>query len=183
MEFVSRIAFLCRGDMYTGNPPKTSPEILAAWANAASSLATLFSFLYLAAFYLKRKSGIMEKVRITAVESLHESTGKIMKSVLMLSIPISLASIITAVNRVVDLATITRNIEIAFSACIPAHGNTAAIFNPTARQLNSEALRLSGMLSKSDTLINMPLALNIAFATVLVPSIASALALGDRKEA
>ena len=183
MEFVSRIAFLCRGDMYTGNPPKTSPEILAAWANAASSLATLFSFLYLAAFYLKRKSGIMEKVRLTAVESLHESTGKIMKSVLMLSIPISLASIITAVNRVVALATITRNIEIAFSACIPARGNTAAIFNPTAKQLNSEALRLSGMLSKSDTLINMPLALNIAFATVLVPSIASALALGDKKEA
>ena len=39
------------------------------------------------------------------------------------------------------------------------------------------------MLSKSDTLFNMPLALNIAFATVLVPSIAGALAKGDTEEA
>ena len=39
-------------------------------------------------------------------------------------------------------------------------------------RLNAEAVRLSGMLSKSDTLINLPLALNIALATALVPGIA-----------
>lgn len=178
MAFITRIAFL-----YSGNPEKTAPEILAAWANAASSLATFFSFAYLAVFYIKRKKNIMEKVRLTASKSSQQSVRKIMKSVLMLSIPISLASVITALNRVVDLATITRNIEIAFASCIPAYGNTPAVFNPTAEQLNNEVIRLSGMLSKSDTLINMPLALNVAFATVLVPSISGALAVGNKKEA
>lgn len=178
MSFVSRY-FL----RYSGDLSKTPAELLAAWANAATAVSTLLSFVYLLFFYKKRQKGIMERIRQSAVESVSESTGKVMKAVLMLSIPISLASIITAVNRVVDLATITRCIEIAFAECIPAHGNTPAVYNPTVAQLDAEAVRLSGMLSKSDTLINMPLALNIAFATVLVPSISRALALGDKKEA
>lgn len=164
------------------------PEIMAAWANGASSIATLLSFAYLVVFYKKRQSGIREEVRKTAVESLSMGTGKLMKAILMLSIPISLASIITALNRVIDTATIIRGIEAAFTNGIPGHVDAAgkwvdAIMNPTAKQLNAEATRLSGMLSKSDTLINMPLALNFAFATVLVPTIAGALAVGNTKEA
>ena len=54
---------------------------------------------------------------------------------------------------------------------------------PTAVMLNEEVARLSGMLSKSDIITNLPLALNIAFATVLVPAIASALAKGERQDA
>lgn len=165
------------------------PEIMAAWANFASSLATFLSFGYLVIFYAKRQKGIKEKVRLTAVESIKGSTGKLMKSILMLSIPISLASIITSINRVIDTATITRGIEIAFANGIPAHFDDTlgkvveTISNPSAKQLNDEAVRLAGMLSKSDTLINMPLALNFAFSTVLVPTIAGALAVGDKKEA
>jgi stage V sporulation protein B len=112
--------------------------------------------------------------------------------ILMLSIPISLASIITSVNRVVDIATITRSLEIAFKSEIPANiigltkdaaATAAPILNPTAEQLNRAAVALSGRLSKSDTLYNMPLALNLSFATVLVPYISGALAKGDTKEA
>lgn len=159
------------------------PEIMAAWANFASSVACLISFIYLMVFYFRRKSGIDEQIRKTAVESLSVSTGKLMKNILMISIPISLSSIITAINRVIDTATITRGIEVAFRTMIPAYGNTAAIMHPTISQLNNEAVRLAGMLSKSDTLINMPLSLNIAFATVLVPAISGALAVGNKKEA
>ena len=169
--------------LYGGDTSKSAPELMAAWANAASSFATVLSFLYLVMFYTRRKKGIMEKVRESAVESLNDSAGKIMKSVLMLSVPISLMSIITAVNRVVDIATITRGIEAAFQNYIPAYGNVPAINNPTAEQIAGEVKRLSGMLSKSDVLINMPLALNIAFATVLVPSISGALAVGNKKDA
>ena len=110
MSFFSKIALL-----YNDDVTKSAPELMAAWANAATSLATFISFVYLAVFYIKRKSGIMEQVRKTAVESLKNSTGSIIKSILMLSIPISLASIITAINRVIDLATITHGIEIAFA--------------------------------------------------------------------
>lgn len=180
MQFFSKIALLYNE---ASGSSATPPEIMAAWANAASSLATMVSFIYLIIFYMRRKKGIDEKIRLSAVEDLKCSTGRLMKSILMLSIPISLASIITAINRVIDLATITRGIEIAFAQMIPARGSAAAILLPTAEQLNDEAVALSGMLSKSDTLFNMPLALNIAFATVLVPSIAGALARGDKKEA
>lgn len=180
MQFFTKITMLYNDSLGTSTTP---PEIMAAWANAASSLATLISFLYLLLFYVRRRKGIEEKIRQSAVEELKTSTGKLMRAILMLSIPISLASIITAVNRVIDLATITRGIEAAFATMIPARGASAAIMLPTAEQLNSEAVALSGMLSKSDTLFNMPLALNIAFATVLVPSIAGALAVGNKKEA
>lgn len=165
-----------------------SPEVMAAWANGASSIATLLSFAYLAFFYMRRQSGIKEEIRKTAVESFSQGTGKLMVSILMLSIPISLASIITSLNRVIDTATIIRDIEAAFANGIPAHFDASGnwvdtVLNPTAEQLSLEAERLMGMLSKSDILINMPLSLNFAFATVLVPTIAGALAVGNKKEA
>ncbi len=184
MEWLSHGLFLADTLYYTENGvTKTLPEIMAAWANLASSAATLISFAYLVLFYMRKKTGLNEKMRQSAVESLNESTGHIMKSVLMLSIPISLASIVTAVNRVIDTATITRGIEIAFANGIPAYEGSAAIPHPTAKQLSDYAIVLAGRLSKSDTIINMPLALNVAFSTVLVPSIAGALAKGDKKEA
>ena len=161
----------------------TPPEIMAAWANAASSAATVISFIYLLVFYIRRKKVITERINNSTSDGEKASSHQLMKMILMLSIPISLASIITAINRVVDLATITRGIEIAFTSCIPSISGARAILNPTAEQLNTAAVTLSGMLSKSDTLFNMPLAVNIAFATVLVPSISGALAKGDTKEA
>lgn len=158
-----------------------SPEIMSAVANLATSVSTVLSFLYLLAFYKKNKPVFKDFSEESSFSKV--SAGKIAKSILMLSIPISLGSIISAVNRVIDTATITRGIAIAFSECIPAYGLKEAIFNPTMAQLESEAARLAGMLAKSDTLINMPLALNIAFSTVLVPAISRALAVGDKKEA
>lgn len=159
------------------------PEIMAAWANFASSTATLCSFIYLVIFYNKNKKWLTENINASTGDTISLATGRLMKSVLMLSIPISLASIITSVNRVIDLATITRCIEIAFSNGIPAVNGLKAISNPTAAELNNAAVVLSGILSKSDTLINLPLALNTAFSTVLVPSISGALATGNIKEA
>ncbi len=156
---------------------------MAAGANFASTIATVLSFIYLLFFYYKRKSGIMEKVSLSTGATIDFPFLKMCKAILVISIPISLGGIISAINRLVDTATITRGIEIAFRDMIPAHGSVAAIVNPTAQQLNKEAIRLSGILSKSDTLLNLPIAMNIAFATVLVPSIAGALAVGNKKEA
>ncbi len=155
----------------------------AAWANLATSLATALSFLYLIYFYYKRKNGIQEKIRTSSEETINTSMRYLMLSILMISVPISLGSIITAINRVIDTATISRGIEAAFAALIPSHGNTEAIINPTAIQLTHEIERLSGLLSKSDILYNMPLAVNFAFATVLVPYVASALKVKNYDEA
>lgn len=158
-----------------------TPSVMSAVANLATSVSTVLSFAYLLIFYKKNKP-VFEKTK-TENTLKNVSVRTIAKSILMLSIPISLGSIITAINRIVDTATITRGIRIAFETVIPAYGNTSAIFNPTLKQLEAEAARLAGMLGKSDTLINMPLSLNIAFSTVLVPAISRALALGNKKDA
>lgn len=160
-----------------------APEIMASWANFATSVATVLSLLYLVYFYYRRKSGIREQINNSDGETISISTRRLMISILMISIPISLGSIITAINRVIDTATISRGIEIAFQTLISAHGSVSAIVNPTSEQMTTEIARLSGLLSKSDILYNMPLAVNFAFATVLVPSVAGALAVKDYKEA
>ncbi len=151
---------------------------MAAGANFATSLATIFSFLYLIVFYQKRRGGIREQIASSTAETISLPMKKMFISILMISIPISLGSIISAINRIVDTATITRGIEVAFAGGINAYGKFVS--NPSMAQLNDEAVRLAGILSKSDTLLNLPIAMNIAFATVLVPSISGALAVGDK---
>lgn len=163
------------------NPDKV--PFMASWANFATSVATVISLLYLIYFYYRRKSNLTENIKNSTGDTLSVSGKRLMIGILMISIPISLGSVITAINRVIDTATISRGIEIAFHSLIPAHGSFSEIINPTAEQLNSEIARLSGLLSKSDILYNMPLAVNFAFATVLVPSIAGALAIKNYKEA
>lgn len=152
------------------------PETLAALATLATTLSTISSFCYLAFFYRKRK----ERVPAAAGGM---STGQLAKNILLISLPFSLGSLVTAVNRLIDTATITRGIKSAFAGGIPAIFGGEGAVHPTAVQLNHEAVRLSGMLSKSDTLINLPLAVNVALATVLIPAITAAFVRGDRKDA
>lgn len=160
-----------------------SAEMMATWANFATSVATVLSFLYLMLFYHNRKKSLSRKAEQSTGETLKESGGRLMKAILLLSIPISLGSIITAINRVIDTATVSRGIQIAFAEVIPAHGNVAAIVSPDADALVEAVRRLSGLLAKSDILYNMPLAVNFAFATVLVPYVASAMKLKNYTEA
>lgn len=154
---------------------------MAAGANFATSIATVLSCLYLIIFYKRREKGLLRQVKNSSGETISLSLKKMFASILLISIPISLGSIISAVNRIVDTATITRGIEVAFAGGIDAYGKFVA--NPTLEQLKNEAVRLSGILAKSDTLLNLPIAMNIAFATVLVPSVSGALAVGDKKTA
>lgn len=168
---------------YFPNDADMNSAVMAAGANLATTLATVLSTIYIFGFYFKRKKGLDEQIASSPVTTDKKPLSKMFKSILLISIPISLGSIIAAINRIVDTATITRGIEIAFSSLIPAHGSIAAILNPTIDQLQEEAVRLAGVLSKSDTLINLPVSLNISFATVLVPSISAALTKGEKKEA
>ena len=160
-----------------------APEIMASWANFATSVATVLSFLYLVYFYYRRKASLKADIDASTGETVTESAKRLMLSILALSIPISLGSIITAINRVIDTATVSRGIEIAFASVIPAHGNVPALPHPDHIQMTKEIARLSGLLSKSDILYNMPLAVNFAFATVLVPYVASAMKVKNYEEA
>lgn len=179
---VGIVVFMSKHVMYPDDPDMNA-AMMAAGANLATTLATVLSTVYIFGFYFRRKKGIDEKIRASAVESVPKPLMTMFKSILMISIPISLGSIISAVNRIVDTATITRGIEVAFASAIPAHGKVAQIINPSITQLENEAVRLAGVLSKSDTLLNLPISMNISFATVLVPSISAALTKGEQKEA
>ena len=158
-----------------------SAEIMAAAANFATTVAIVVSFLYLLIYYRCHRAKlniIPEGAPPEAPDDEKHGFFRVARSILWISIPISLSSTIAAFARVIDTATITRGITAAFADGIPGVPGV-----PTAEMLNEEVARLSGMLSKSDIITNLPLALNIAFATVLVPAIASALAKGQREEA
>lgn len=158
-----------------------SPEIMAAGANLATALATMVSFFYITSYYFRNRSRILargEDAALAQPDTGEHGFWKIAKSILMISIPISLSSTITAFARVIDTSTVMTGIKTAFASGIPG-----VVGTPTAEMLNKEATRLSGMFAKSDIITNLPLALNIAFATVLVPTISAALARGQRREA
>ena len=149
--------------------------IMAAGANAASTVSTALSFAYLAVvLVLYRRKNKMPR----AAKLQKGDRSRIAKQILSLSIPISLSSIITTVSRVIDTATISRGIQSAFATGIPGQSGI-----PTVEQLQAYAATMNGMLNKADNITNLPLALNIAFATVLVPTISAALVKGDRKTA
>lgn len=157
------------------------PQIMAAGANLATALATMLSFGYIVFYYFRHRSRILQRGPDSPepVEYTHKiGFFTLSKSILFISIPISLSSIITAFARVIDTSTIMTGIKSGFASGIPG---TPGV--PTPEMLNLEATRLSGMLSKSDIITNLPLALNIAFATVLVPTISAALARGEREDA
>lgn len=179
---VGIVVFMSKHTMFPDDSDMNA-AMMAAGANLATTLATVLSTIYIFGFYFRRKKGIDEKIRTSTVSSVPKPLMAMFKSILMISIPISLGSIISAVNRIVDTATITRGIEVAFASAIPAHGKIDQILNPSITQLENEAVRLAGVLSKSDTLLNLPISMNISFATVLVPSISAALTRGEKKEA
>ena len=76
-----------------------------------------------------------------------------------------------SLNRVIDIITVVRGLKTALRMTVPFS------------ELEKEAVRLSGILSKTDVLVNLPLALNTAFSTVLVPTVASAMAINNEEKA
>lgn len=144
-----------------------TPEVMAVGATVATTLSTFLSLIYLVVFYKNNKADISERLA-NSKPLIRESFGKIAKGILYVAVPISLGSIVASVNRVVDLTTVVQGLRVALEG---------------TPDLDNVIMALSGMLSKGDVIINLPLALNIAFSTVLVPTIAGAMAVGDKKAA
>lgn len=149
-------------------------ETMAVVANLASTIATAIGFVYLYGFYAMRKKEIWKNIRESKVTYQVESIKKTIKTILALSIPMSLASIVSAINRNVDTLTVINGL----TEMLASQGTMAY------DAIVSEATRLYGILSgKVDMLIGLPLSINIAFATALVPAVSEALAKNDKKTA
>ncbi len=162
---------------------------MAVAANFASTLATICSFAYLIIFYMRRKKGIHEEIEKSTGTYTKYPVSSLMKTILKLSIPISLASIVSAINRNIDTVTVMSGLktlllnlslgENAVTIMDMIRGTSSLVAN-VGEEIVNEANRLYGILSgKIDMLIGLPPALNAAFATALVPTISNAIAKKD----
>lgn len=137
--------------------------IMAAAANLATTFSTFLSFTYLYIYYKNKRKGIWRDVK-KSPRGKNESIGSIVKRILSVSIPISLSSMMSAINKNIDSFTVVRSLKTFMS--------------------ETEAKVQYGILSgKVDTLTSLPLSFNIAFATALVPALSAARAVKDMETA
>lgn len=159
-----------------GITQETVTTIMAVWANIASTISTAIGLLYLFIYYKlhKKDIDIISKEAKDEVEKL-SSIKHTIKVILGLSIPMSLASVVSAINRNIDSFTVNNILQDVVPILKPSLvGNTKAIVD--------EATRLYGILAgKVDMLIGLPLSINIAFATALVPAVTESLAKGGKE--
>ncbi|MBR3002221.1 MAG: polysaccharide biosynthesis protein [Clostridia bacterium] len=138
-----------------------STEWMAAGANLATTLATFLGFSYLYLFYKSQRKEIAKEIKHT-VNYKHERVKTIIKRILGVSIPIALTAILSSINKNIDSFTVVRSLK----EFMPEDMATAQY----------------GILGgKVDTLTNLPLAINVAFSTALVPAISAAKARRDSK--
>ena len=146
------------------------PAIMAAGGNVSTTLAIIISFTYLFIFYKRRKKGILADCEAQTVPEEDKTTGKLLKTIFAISIPMTIGSLISVVNTMIDTATISNCIQTAFSGILD-----------TKEALEAKAMELSGTLSKVITIIHLPLAITASFCTALVPAISSAISVKDYK--
>ena len=145
------------------------PYIMAAGGNLSTTCAIVLTFIYLVAYY-KRKKMKVDRKQISP--EAHKTTKQLLKTILTLSVPITFSSVISIISPLIDSTTVSRCIQTAF-----------ANIYPVKEELEAFAMSMTGILSKVDTLTGLPIAINIAFSTALVPAISSSLAQKDYKTA
>ena len=89
-----------------------------------------------------------------------------------MSIPITFSSVISIISPLIDSTTVSRCIQSAFASTYPIK-----------EELEAFAMSMTGILSKVDTLTALPIAVNIAFSTALVPVISTSIAKRDYETA
>ena len=133
--------------------------VMAAAANLATTLATFFSFSYIYMYYRKKRSEIAQEIK-QSVNYKVTRIRKTIKQILTESIPVSLSALMSSFNKNIDAFTVVRTLKQFMG--------------------EYEAKRQYGILSgKIDTLCALPLSLNVAFVTGMVPSIARSVAIND----
>ena len=137
--------------------------LMAAGANLATTLSVTLSFLYIIMYYRTFRKIVTPKIKATTNYK-YERVKKVVRNILIVSIPITLSAIMSTLSKIVDIVTVVKGLK---------------TFLPDAL-----AKAQYGILSgKVDTLATLPLSFNIAFATALVPSVSGLMAKGDKETA
>ncbi len=143
--------------------------IMAAAGNLSTTCAIVITFVYLLMYYKHNKLETRESIDSPERK---KSNKELLKTILGISIPITVSSLISVISGVIDTATVSNCIQIAYEAP-----------NMTKEALEALAMESTGILSKVDTLVSFPLAINLAFSTALVPAVSESLAVKDKKSA
>lgn len=146
--------------------------IMAAAGNLSSTIAIVIAFIYIIIFYKKQRPEILEDCKNQTVQMETKTTKQILKIIFAVSIPMTIGSLVAELNGTIDTLTVSNCIQKAFQGI--ESGKVA---------LEAKAMQLSGMVSKIETIIRLPLAINAAFCTALVPAIAASLARKDKTTA
>lgn len=147
------------------------PYIMAAGGNLSTTLAILISFSYLIVFYKKNIKEWREESDDVVITT-KEENKKMVKMIIATAIPLTVGSVISVVTSFIDTVTVSNCIQIAYSGILKSK-----------ILLEKEAMRLTGILSKVDTLVNLPLAVNLSFYSALIPEITAAISKKDFKSA
>ena len=139
----------------------TSTQWMAGGATLATTLATMAGFGYLYLYYETRKKEIAVEIKST-VNYKYERVRTIVKKILLVSIPIALTAIMSSLNKNIDSFT---------------GGRSLKNFMPEDMAVSQYGI-LGG---KVDTLTSLPLSINVAFSTALVPAISAAKAKKDKE--
>ena len=145
------------------------PHIMAAAGNLSTTISILISFSYMVVYYKRKHINVDENQKSP---ERNKSNWQILKIVLAISIPLTVGSIISVIGSVIDTATISNCIQIAYQGT-----------GMSKEALETLAMTKSGIISKIDTLVTFPIAVNTAFATALIPAISEAIAKKDLKSA
>ena len=147
------------------------PYIMAAGGNLSTTIAILISFSYLLLFYKtnikKYKEDSNEKI-----DKVKDPISKLAKLIILTAIPLTIGSVISVVTTFIDTVTVSNLIQVAYDGILSSK-----------ELLEKEAMRLTGILSKVDTLVNLPIAINLSFYSALIPAITAAIANKDYKSA
>lgn len=143
--------------------------IMAAAGNLSTTFAIVLTFVYLFIYYKKRKLDTSKSIESPEK---NKSNKQLLKTILGISIPITVSSLISVISGVIDTATVSNCMQIAYSGV-----------ESSKEALEQIAMSATGILSKVDTLVSFPLAINLAFSTALVPAISEALAKKDNQTA
>lgn len=141
-----------------------SAEIMAAGSTAATAVSTLVALLYLFIYYRRSRKDIKENMRNSA-DVPEERRKQIVKKIIHYVVPMSFGSVVVSLAGMIDLVTVMDGLQ---------------KFGYTLEQANE---KFGIILGKVDILTSVPLALNVAFSTSLVPVVTAAITKGKKKEA
>ena len=81
--------------------------LMAGAAALSTTIATLFTLLYLYKFFIKNKKEVWSEVN-SSTKYKKESIRKILKAIIMVSIPISLSALFSAATKTIDAISVVR---------------------------------------------------------------------------